>query len=358
LPDADASALVESTLTGWHALALLERTARLAALGSLGGFDVRKAPVRIASEQAATASRTAESGLDARGRRLWTGARTRVLAAISAHLDLTQEEAAARLPPISEHSEGRAAAAALGFAGTLASSASDPARAAARALRRSWQGLVDRDAPDETWASVADLIGQPLPPVPAAARPALSVRESAGLGCTALPSGLACAGTSSGGVLRLSLDGGHLELPLAPATPAAAALSALRARLPGSLAGCTSGAALPFLRLDRSAPALEGTPLAAVMIEERVAPAPAAAGGKKPARELVVRGRFRIEGLRPAFVADYSGCELRVMLIAESVRGAPRDFQVRLSLSSRLPKRSYEALLTDVLGRTLAAASL
>ena len=354
-PTASAGALVQRALDRWHLLAARDPAALLRALGTLDGFDPCGPPVPIDAATAHRAAAAPERGLDARERRQVAQAQASATASISAHLDLALAAAAMRLDPLSANATAAGAAAATAFAGTRASSLADPARAAARALRQAWQALADHGFDDEAWPEVAGLLSHPLPPPPSSARPDLRLLDPAGLACAVIPPGLACDGNTKAGVLQIVLDGVPLGLKVSAGMTAADALSALRLRLPAALAGCAGGREATLLRLDRTAPSLDGTAFESAEFGPPVArdrPLP-----EGPPRELVVRGRFRTEGLRPAFLVDFSGCELRVELIVRPDSGAPRDFEARLALSSRLPARGYEALLTDEAGRTLAAAS-
>jgi hypothetical protein len=356
-PKADAGALYAAALARWHEVAMMPAARRLPTLGALAGFDPAAAPVVCDAGAAQRAAASPEQGLDARGRRQVTAARALVAAAISAHADLSPGEAASALGPVETRVRAQASRAALPFAGARCASSADPALAAARALRMGWQSFTDEGIDDLAWPAVAALLGRPLPPAPAAARPPLALLATAGLSCAVLPTGLLCDGKASAAPLQLSLAGQPISVPLAKGMTPAAALGAVRGALAADLASCVSGSPAALLRIDRRAPPLDGTALESVAIEPVAGDA--GDGGKpRPPRELRVHGRFKSAGLRPAFFADFTGCELRVELIAQPVAGAPREFDARIALSSRLPARTYEALLTDELGRTLAAADV
>ena len=356
-PKADAGALYAAALARWHEVAMLPAARRLQMLGALAGFDSSSTPVVCDPRAAQSAAQTPERGLDAREHRLVAAARALVAAAISAHADLPAAEATAALGPVETRVSERAARAALPFANTRCASATDPALAAARALRMGWQSFTDEGIDDLAWPAVAALLGRPLPPAPAPARPALELVDPAGLSCAVLPTGLFCDGAANGSPLQISVADRQLSVPLKRGQRPAAALGAVRSALPAGLASCASGSPATLLRLDQRAPSLEGTALDSVTLEAAGTTAAASdAARPRPPRELHVHGRFKSAGTRPAFLADFSGCELRIELIAQRVAGAPREFDARIKLSSRLPTRSYEALLTDELGRTLAAA--
>ncbi len=358
LPKLEVWALYEATLARWHEVAMMPPAARLQTVGALARFDPSAAPVVCDPQSAQRAAAAPSSGLDARERRQVAAARGLVAAAVSAHADLSLKEVAGALWPVEAHVLAQASSAALPFANTRCASTSDPALAAARALRMGWQSLTDEGVDDLAWPAVAALLGRALPPAPAPARPALELVDPAGLTCAVLPAGLLCDGVTSGAALRLLLAGQPFAAPLQSGLAPAAALKAARGALPGGLAACASGSPATLLRMDLRAPPLDGTALESVTVEPVVSMGDTTGDAKKPRppRELRVHGRFKTAGLRPAFFADFSGCELRIELIAQPVAGAPQEFDARIRLSSRLPARTYEALLTDELGRTLAAA--
>ena len=326
-PRADEKALFAATMKAWEEVAALPPAGRVEAAAALAGFDPAAPPVAIPAEAARAAAGRPEAGLDAHGRALLAAARAAVSTAIAQHLGLPATEAAARAEPIELAAHSQARRAALAFAGLPAASPRDPALAAARALRFTWQRYQDHGAVDEAWPQVAFALGIELPPPSRGARPQIDIED--GSNCAASVFGIEC---TRGGSVTATLDG--VAVTAAGATPAALA-SALLDALPAGLAGCILDAGL--LRIDRVSGSY------AVSVGDGA---------------LTVRGSFPSPGSRPQVVEGFVGNELRVLVRPVPDASAAAAFTETVPLPRRLPRRRYEVEVEDEGGALLAAAGL
>jgi hypothetical protein len=325
-PRAEVNALFAATMKAWEEIAALSPANRVLAVADLAGFDPAAPPVAISAEAARAAAGHPEAGLDAHSRALLQEARAAVIAAIGQHLDLAPAEAAARAQPIDLAAHTLARQAALAFAGLPAASAHDPALAASRALRFTWQRYQDHGVVDEAWPQVAFALGLEVPPPSRGARPEVQIDGSA---CAANISGLEC---TTGGSATVRLDGTAFS---ASGASAGALASALLDALPAGFVGCILDAGL--LRIDRRGGAFD------VAVESGA---------------LTIRGSFPAEGSRPQILLGFAGNELRVLVRPVADASAPASFTETIPLPRRLPRRLYEIEVEDAEGNLLAAAAL
>ncbi len=326
-PRADSNALFAATMKAWEELAALSPANRVLGAADLAGFDPAAPPVAISAEVARMAAERPEAGLDAHSRGVLLAARAAVITAIGQHLGLGPAEAAARAEPIDLAAHTLARKAALAFAGLPASSVRDPALAAARALRFTWQRYEDHGVIDESWPQVAFALGLEVPPPARSARPEIVMDE--GAPCTPNLSGIEC---TMGGLIAAQLDGVPFN---ATGTSAASLATALLNALPAGFVGCLTDARR--LRIDRKGGAF---------------------GVTVGSEALTVRGSFPAPGSRPQVVVGFAGNELRILVRAVADASAPASFTETIPLPRRLPRRLYEVEVEDPAGNLLAAAAL